>query len=216
MTGKTDPLHFIAAVVSGQNPGEDGLGIEGCSDIDDLWPDLAQLAVSQGMGPLLLKRLQEGAAGSVRQDALALLLTERSEVAVHYMLAMQVQRQVERTFLEANVPHLWLKGIALAQTIYSSPELRPMVDVDMLVPYARREEALALAQSIGFGLDTPLLFDGREGLKHHYYLESSVYRPVRLELHFRLLGAMDRILTVEDQEWFWHLERRWIARAAAR
>jgi hypothetical protein len=201
---KTDPLHYIAAVVAGSDPHESELQIEGCSTVAQRWPELLLLAKDQGLGPLLLKRLQQTSSGLANSEVLAPLLVERNEAAVHYMLASQVQKQVQRAFEEQDVPCLWLKGIVLAQTVYAAPELRPMVDVDVLVPYEARNDALAIAQAIGFSLDTPLLFDGREGLKHHFHLESSVFRPVRLELHFRMLGTMDRLLRVEDQQWFWH------------
>ena len=207
MVETTDPLHYVAAIVAGKSV--DGLCPEVDSNVDpsDRWQYLARLAISQGLGPLLLQRLQgpaHGVPAAFSQDALTLLIAERNQVAVHYMLAAHVQRKITRVFGGAQLPCIWLKGIALAQTVYAAPELRPMVDVDVLVPYDRREEALALAQSAGFDLETPLLFDGREGLKHHFYLESKAHSPVRLEVHYRLLGTMDRVLTVEDQGWFWH------------
>ena len=131
-------------------------------------------------------------------------MTERNQAAVHYMLATAAQAEMQAAMDAADVSCVWLKGIVLARTAYPAVELRPMVDVDLLVPYAQREQALAVAQSLGYVQELPLLFDGTEGLKHHYHLASKTLRPLKLELHFRLLGVFDRILTVEDLTWFWH------------
>jgi putative nucleotidyltransferase-like protein len=47
----------------------------------------------------------------------------------------------------AGVPTLLLKGAALVATIYPSPGLRPMGDLDLLVPVQLGQRALAVAQS---------------------------------------------------------------------
>ena len=79
-----------------------------------------------------------------------------------------------------------------------------MVDVDVLVPYARRQHALVAAESAGYRSIDPLLFDGTEDLKHHYHLRGGISDVLQLELHFRLLGAFDRLLAVEQLDWFWN------------
>jgi hypothetical protein len=47
----------------------------------------------------------------------------------------------------AGVPTLLLKGAALVGTLYNSPGLRPMGDLDLLVPVGMSERALEIAQS---------------------------------------------------------------------
>lgn len=205
MTDSTDDaLHFIAATVAGIEDNVGNAAPDGYPYTETVWPEIVQLANRHGLGPLLLARVQDEPIGPGDRSVLAPLVSARTEAAVHYLVATEAREQVQRTLEDADVPCVWLKGIALVETVYSSPEQRPMVDIDVLVPYAQRERALDVVRSAGFDMAAPQLFDGREGIKHHYYLASTQYDPVRVELHFRLLGSMDRILTVEDQRWFWH------------
>lgn len=169
---------------------------------DTDWASLVTLAQAHGIGPLLLRALQ-GYGAAIPADWLARLQSERTEIAVQHMLAARMQRRLASAMGDADIRCVWLKGIVLAHTVYPEPALRPMVDVDVLVPYAQRRGALAVAEAAGFRLDRRQLFDGRDGLKHHYLLYNDRYRPVSLELHYRLLGPLDKLLTVNDQAWFW-------------
>lgn len=203
LTETVDPLHYLAAIVSGKMPCNSRFGIDGYSGVEEAWPELIHFVQRHGLGPLLLARLQQRSDAGPSAQTLAPLVRERSQVAVHHMLAARLQQELGHAFSAVNLPCIWLKGIVLAHTVYASPELRPMVDVDVLVPYERRQAALEVAQAQGFSLNRPQLFDGREGLKHHFFLEHSTFHPLSLELHFRLLGPLDRILSVSEQEWFW-------------
>ena len=48
------------------------------------------------------------------------------------------------------VPNVLLKGMALAHTVYPSPALRPMQDIDVWVPPDRLDQAVALLETAGF------------------------------------------------------------------
>ncbi len=207
MSPQSDPLHRLAALISGQAPAHSLLNPTSDTEPTGIDAGLIQAAVRHGVGPLLLwRRQQEGlpAIGAAAPAALAQLAEERNRAAVHFMLATTAQAQLQAALDAAAIDCIWLKGIVLAQTVYPAPELRPMADVDVLVPYAQREQALAVARALGYAQEMPLLFDGSETLKHHYHLAAQALRPLRLEIHFRLLGVIDRILTVEELAWFWH------------
>ena len=60
------------------------------------------------------------------------------------------QAQVQTALAEANIPAMWIKGSALAHTIYPKPSLRPMCDLDVLVPYDRREAAFEEVTQLGY------------------------------------------------------------------
>ena len=211
-------LRTLAALIAGRISVEALSPPSHGSETAGYWAELARAATAHGLGPLLLWRVQQAGTrpvpagaglgwdwtGTGDSDLLATLAEERNRAAVHFMLADVAQAQVQAAMDAAGIECVWLKGIVLARTVYPAPELRPMVDVDLLVPYAQREQALVVMQSLGYVQELPLLFDGTEDLKHHYHLASKTLRPLKLELHFRLLGAFDRILTVEQLGWFWH------------
>jgi hypothetical protein len=58
--------------------------------------------------------------------------------------------QLLTAFAAAGIPIILLKGAALAHRIYSSPALRPMVDVDVLVNARDTERAVAIAVGLGY------------------------------------------------------------------
>jgi hypothetical protein len=84
-----------------------------------------------------------------------------------------------------------------------------MVDLDVLVPYAQRGAALAIAMSLGFNTPEDHYWSHvmalPEEIEHHYYLKGGMGNAICLELHYRLLG-LERaaLLTGEQLTWFWN------------
>lgn len=187
-------LRILAALVAGQ--------IDPAAVRPDGWDGLVALALHQGMGPLLLWQVQAAGRGDVLRPVLPSLRQARARNTVQHLLAVQTQTRIQGALAAAGIPCLWIKGIALAETLYPAPELRPMLDVDLLVPYDRRQAALAALQGLGYAL-LPQLFDGTESLKHHYALQGPEGDRILVELHFRLLGAADRLLPIRALDWFW-------------
>lgn len=192
-------LRLLGALVAGQIA-PDALRPE-------QWAGLSDLALRHGLGPFLLWQVQQAGCAEELGAALLPLRAARARSGVQGVLAGGVQRRLQMALAQAGIATLWLKGSALAQTVYPSPELRPMADIDLLVPYAQRRSALAAAEGIGCRL-LPQLFDGTESLKHHYALQgpegdTMPGDKVLVELHFRLLGAADRLLPVQALDWFW-------------
>lgn len=55
-----------------------------------------------------------------------------------------------------NIPTMFTKGLALAQDYYDDQSLRPMQDLDLLVPRSRAEQALEILQQAGWRFMDPL------------------------------------------------------------
>ena len=93
-------------------------------------------------------------------------------------------------FAAAGIPVILLKGAALAHRIYTSPALRPMVDIDVLVRHVDIERAVRAASTLGYSFASGYgsRFAGRV---HHLPIatkeQSGFYIP--LEIH---LDAMSR------------------------
>lgn len=112
------------------------------------WQRLVRAAASERLVGLL------GAA--VADEAFPVTDAQLEELAVHHRNAMIVTLRVERAaqqamaFLaEAGVPTRALKGLALGHLSYPEPEQRPTGDVDVLVPSARFDEAIAALTAAG-------------------------------------------------------------------
>ncbi|XCN73190.1 MAG: nucleotidyltransferase family protein [Candidatus Electrothrix aestuarii] len=152
---------------------------QACSDFAT-WDDLIQQAEAHGMAPLLLRHFL--AAGlDVPDDFLRHL---RLLVLRH----RQTNRVLSRTLgkvlsilAEAGIPALVLKGAALCQTLYPDPGLRPMRDIDLLLPWDEALPAHALLQRHGF--QDPAVFTPVDHLHlAALYLETDGIK-VCLELH---------------------------------
>ncbi|HEY3265395.1 MAG TPA: nucleotidyltransferase family protein [Armatimonadota bacterium] len=98
--------------------------------------------------------------------------------------------------LEAQgIPCIPLKGAALAEDLYGDPALRPMTDVDLLVPHAAVPAARKVMLSFGYDEEEG---DLREGFEEEFRSELSFFRtkpiPARVEIHWGLLnfGGQER------------------------
>lgn len=175
------------------------------------WNEIARLAMDYGLGPMLLWATRQRAPELVTEPLWSPILAEARAVAAHHMRFKAVQQQVNAALAEADIPALWLKGIVLAETVYPQPALRPMGDLDVLVPYAERLHAVqVLERSGGRSLDLVAVFDRDADAalteKMIRYNNKFAFGPppaVHLELHYRLLSTDDRLLPVERLAWFW-------------
>ncbi len=197
------PLHVLAALITGRSDSRLDPNIS--SEIGSIvsWPQLVDVALQHNLGPMLLWAVSKQGIDATDDPLWKPLVMARNQTAINYMLASTTQAKIQSAFDAAGIPCVWLKGIALAPTIYPAPELRPMVDVDVLVPYKLRKDALAIAESAGYRAAHNTLFDGTEDLKHHYCLRGNASNAVQLELHFRLLDMADKLLNVDQLDWFW-------------
>lgn len=208
---ENDPtiLCLLASVISGETPPAD------IAEQD--WPRVTEMAHRHGLEPMLWWTLRQTGQeapsrvwGSLERRALASTLG--------YAIQAHSQQEINAALTKAGIPALWLKGAALALTIYPDPALRPMIDLDVLVPVDQCAEALRLLQGLGYTRD-----DVRDGLfghrspdqpgealpkKQHYYLRGGSNRRVVVELHFRLMGENDQLLPPERLAWFWTQTQR--------
>lgn len=174
------------------------------------WPALAGLALQHGLGPMLFWSLKQRGVDVNAHSGLHPLVEVTHQTAMGYALLEKTQREVNAALHDAGIPALWLKGSALARTVYPEPTLRPMGDLDVLVPFAQRENALAVVQGLGYDFYMMNSLKPRSSgdeltvrLSHHYHLKGGVANNVILELHYRVLRHDDELLSLEQLEWFW-------------
>jgi hypothetical protein len=196
-------LAQLAALVSGR------LSAAGLTH--DTWDAAARLAVAHGLGPMLLWAVRQDQDARAAGLDVARLVEDAQRAAAVYLRLERAQRQVNDALAAAGIPALWLKGAALAVSVYPQPTLRPMDDLDVLVPHEQGEAALRVMQGIGFDF---YIMDGLRPVSsgdalhmwlspHHYHLKGGLGSAVILELHTRLLSDDDRLLSLEHLGWFW-------------
>ena len=149
------------------------------------WETLPAQAEAQGMAPLLyahLKAAEIEIPRPVRRQLQGLCLRHRQANRER----MQALDQILATFEAAGIQALVLKGAALCHLVYPDPGLRPMSDLDLLVPASDLRRAQRLLAGLGF--DAPL----PPGPTLHRHLPAATRRVagvrVQVELHHRLFS----------------------------
>ena len=149
------------------------------------WEELIRNAEQQGLSSLLYKHLT--ALGfklprSSRRDLQSLYLrTRRSNQLRNEALA-----EILEACRQQQIEVLLVKGIALANFVYSEPGLRPMRDIDLLVAKTDLKKARQALAKLGY----------REQKNHaipddYYHLAPMIKAleglPINIELHHNLL-----------------------------
>lgn len=147
-----DPATLLAACLAvADEPGAaDPAGrIRELSDAD--WSRLLELADNQQLAPLLYRRLQARGLESYVPDAVLAALRRRVRTSAMRNLAVYASLARILALLEARgIPVIVLKGAYLAEAVYREVGLRPMIDVDLLVPIDTVSEVAKIFEDDGY------------------------------------------------------------------
>ena len=158
-----------------------------------VWPQIAALAAAQRLEPLLAWQAER--AKWPVPDAVAAAWREARRQAALVALAQQAALRLALAKLgEAGIAAVALKGVALAWRHYPEAPLRPMRDIDLLVPEARAIEAFAVLAAAGFAAETDDPATLREALADDHQLPAQHHAAlgVTIELHHRLCDPPQR------------------------
>ena len=166
------------------------------------WPGIIDTALRHNLGPMLFHNIGKKAAlpGDFEH------LRQSARQAVMTFLAQDSARwTINEAFQSANISCIWVKGSALAHTVYPAPELRPMGDLDVLVPGDDFEQAQHVLEDLGYRQSdhAKLIFPPAFAAKddHHTVLKGGAGGDIVVELHWRLLTEMQ--LASDQGAWFW-------------
>jgi len=118
-----------------------------------LWDQLAEETEYHGVTPLLapIFTADSGPTRAAVPDTAR--WTFLALAGRHRRYAAAREASIDRllsAFAAAKLPMVLLKGAALAHSLYPSPELRPSVDIDILIDPADAQPAAALARGLGY------------------------------------------------------------------
>jgi Uncharacterised nucleotidyltransferase len=115
------------------------------------WTALVALAIREGTAPLLHSHLARlGLLDRLPEVARRRLTDVVGGVWAANAVLARCWAQATTALRQAGVETLTLKGMALANTVYGEPALRPMADVDLLVREEDRAAAHAVLRSLGY------------------------------------------------------------------
>jgi hypothetical protein len=151
------------------------------------WPALGAMAAAHRLEPLLAWRAsREG--WPVPPDLARGWEAARRRAAVAALAQHASLRLALAELGAAAIPAVALKGVGLAWRSYPEPALRPMRDIDLLVPEARAKEAFTRLTQAGFAPEAADPASLAEALEHGHDLPAQRHRDLggTIELHHRL------------------------------
>jgi Uncharacterised nucleotidyltransferase len=121
-------------------------GIGSPQDVADLaaadWAKLLVMARQHRLSPLLHWRLGNSAAAASVPKPFAEALATSFRKATRRSIELQAEvSRIQRIMRENEIPAVFLRGAFLAFHVYRQPGLRPMQDLDLLVPEAQAAAA---------------------------------------------------------------------------
>lgn len=152
------------------------------------WPGLAREASALGLGPLLYDTLRRLALPQVPDEMMVELRKQYYDAAGYNMLILKELVTILRNLSEMGVQAAVLKGAALILYVYERMAQRPMVDLDLLLPFEDLEKAKEVFKQLGYTELSPRPFEDYSGL---CWNELMVVREdgkgPTVELHWHLL-----------------------------
>jgi hypothetical protein len=173
------------------------------ADTDRLDPDLfddaaVRWAIGVGLGPTLYRAVRNHPSRGRPREAFAWL--QSSDLAGRVVVG-EILDALEEILLASDAlaeQITLLKGASLSQFLYPEPHLRPMVDIDLLVPERARTQLESVLRQLGYRQQSPL---PSEFYETHHHGMPFVHEARRLcvEVHTalvsRVAAARDRVFS---------------------
>ena len=164
---------------------------------------MAVRAEAEGVAPLLYWRLQEmGWPVGMADVRGRLTRTYYNTLAQNTLLLLELAKLLD-LFSQADIPVIVLKGGALADGYYDDIGLRPMGDLDLLLPEPDIERALDIIRARGYQpADVEISQGILRHVAHHESWRGGSDGRLGVELHWHLIAgpADNRNVPVD---WFW-------------
>ena len=117
------------------------------------WQALLEAARAERVGPLLAhacERAELPDGPPVPEEVRAALRREHLVTAGKAAILAEAASRLLAAFARAGLPVIALKGLALAETVYPNPALRPMEDLDILVRTGDLPAAVRILTEAGY------------------------------------------------------------------
>ena len=118
--------------------------ITGKSNINYLYPNkndnrncLSKIINRNGIAPIFLYTIN---SSQIPKDLFQSWKVFSIQTLVQYLRALKTTASLFRILENENIPSVAMRGIALAEWVYPEPNLRPMKDVDILIPSNYRDK----------------------------------------------------------------------------
>ncbi len=173
----------------------------------DRWHELSLEAVGQGLGGLFAKAASDLHVKLPAETATLLRAAGHQTAACNMHMESRLD-VVARAFNDARLDLLAIKGVVLAKQAYKRRDLRPMVDVDLLLRYADAKAACRVFENIRCRRGEDLV---RSDFFPRFYSEVEYFtdepHPVKFDVHVRPFRPLRYATTVPDGAFWEDAER---------
>ncbi len=167
-----------------------------------MWNLFSCIARAEGVAPLAYSSIRNLSldipAGTLEALSSAYYISAARNAFLYKNLV-----EILEVLTDTKVPVIILKGAAMANVLYPEIALRPMNDIDLLVPKENLQVSCDALKLIGYKEDIPELVPGFN-LKFGYHIQlSGKDKPLTpLELHWTLIAGQGARFKVPI-DWFW-------------
>ena len=178
------------------------------------WDRLLATAQAEGVAPLLYHALNAAGwsgstPGRVRHALQELYYNTAARNLLIYHELARILAQLTIHHSQRAIRPIVLKGAALAATIYPSIALRPLGDVDLLVPRQHLEAVVQTLESQGYQPVSPEMSPGlNSAIGYHVSLRGGSQPSVTVEVHWGLVAG-DADWRSPPIDWFWTQTEEW-------
>jgi len=178
---------------------------------EDDWARFANMANAEGVAPLIhwtFKHEDISGIDIPTKVKTKLMAAYYNTTAQNQVMFQELERILE-ALNDADIPVIVLKGAALAATIYPEIGLRPMGDLDLLIPRDEIKSAERTLRDLGYSNAHPELTPWISRIiSHHTQLIGGPNRKVTVEMHWSLIAGDDDWRSPPN-EWFWAHRKQW-------
>ncbi|MDX1764529.1 MAG: nucleotidyltransferase family protein [bacterium] len=166
------------------------LGEEAAALLD--WDYIYRTACKLGGAPILYHHLKS-LPPEVQTEipAMSVLRAQYHLVSASNLHLLHEYDRIAEKLWAAGIRCIGFKGAALARLLYPTPGLRPMFDIDLLVPEEDLEGVAEVVAALGYGLPEGQTCRRSRPYDYHLHYLRKGPAPVYLEIHWRL-GEQNR------------------------
>ena len=170
----------------------------------DEWASVSAMARQHRLEPLLHRHLDSNPQWPVPSDIRRRWQRSYRRSACRALASERVISRIAARFDQAGIPHAALKGAWLARHAYAHPALRPLRDIDILVPARCAMAAFDLLRREGFVPRNSSEPTPEYALVHGKHLPGLVWPAdnVSIEIHHRLftpsIAGVEVALATDD------------------
>lgn len=170
---------------------------------DEGWTALIEMATRHGVAPLLYQRLKTpNLVGCISHEVLDRLRGVYLNTAACNVRLYEELRPLLLALRAAGIPVIVLKGAYLAEQVYRNIALRPMSDIDLLVPASLAREAWRVMKELGEGYR--LIYPATEALIPSFGKDFVCQKPggfTPVEVHWTIRIADEKDCMDDEELW---------------